>query len=93
MPKYYQFKVANCFLYFTSKCVVEAMHVHASKDGKLQEHGSANFFVKGNGDSVATNTGDLNEREIRLIKLFIKERYLEMYEKWSEYSQNGFYNK
>lgn len=93
MPKYYQFKVANCFLYFTSKCIVEAMHAHASKDGKLQEHGSAKFFVKGNGDSVATNTGDLNEREIRVIKLFIKERYLEMYEKWSEYSQNGFYNK
>lgn len=93
MPKYYQFKVANCFLYFTSKCVVEAMHAHASKDGKLKEHGSAKFFVKGNGDSVVTNAGDLNEREIRVIKLFIKERYLEMYEKWSEYSQNGFYNK
>ena len=73
MPKYYQFKVANCFLYFTSKCVVEAMHAHASKDGKLQEHGSAKFFVKGNGDSVVTNTGNLNEREIRVIKLFIKE--------------------
>ena len=36
-------------LYFTSFCVVECMHVHAS-DSKLTEGGSAKFFVKNNGD-------------------------------------------
>ena len=30
MPKYYGFKVSGYFLLFTSKCVVECMHVHAS---------------------------------------------------------------
>ena len=30
MPKYYEFKVAGYYLYFTSFCVVECMHVHAS---------------------------------------------------------------
>ena len=45
MPKYYDFKVAGYYLYFTSFCVVECMHVHAS-DSKLTEAGSAKFFVK-----------------------------------------------
>lgn len=35
MPKYYEFKVAGYYLYFTSFCVVECMHVHAS-DRKLK---------------------------------------------------------
>lgn len=30
MPKYYEYKVAGCFLYFTSKCIIECMHMHAS---------------------------------------------------------------
>lgn len=30
MPKYYEFKVAGYYLYFTSFCVIECMHVHAS---------------------------------------------------------------
>ena len=29
MPKYYEFKVAGYFLYFTSFCVVECMQFHA----------------------------------------------------------------
>ena len=57
MPKYYEFKVAGYFLYFTSFCVVECMHVHAS-DRKLTEAGSAKFFVKGNGDSILQNRGN-----------------------------------
>ncbi len=42
MPKYYSFKVFGYYLYFTSHCIVEAMHVHAS-DSKLTEAGSAKF--------------------------------------------------
>ena len=74
MPKYYEFKVAGYYLYFTSFCVVECMHVHAS-DKKLTEAGSAKFFVKGNGDSVLQNKGILTDREISKIQAFIKENY------------------
>ena len=47
MPKYYEYKIAGYYLYFTSYCVIECMHVHAS-DRKLTEAGSAKFFVKDN---------------------------------------------
>lgn len=90
MPKYYEFKVAGYYLYFTSFCVVECMHVHVS-DKKLTEAGSAKFFVKGNGDSVLQNKGILTDREISKIQAFIKENYEKMYEKWAQYSENGFY--
>ena len=90
MPKYYEFKVAGYYLYFTSFCVVECMHVHAS-DKKLTVAGSAKFFVKGNGDSVLQNKGILTDREISKIQAFIKENYEKMYEKWAQYSENGFY--
>ena len=50
MPKYFDFKVYGYYLYFTSKCIVECMHVHAS-DTRLTEAGSAKFFVKANGDT------------------------------------------
>ena len=90
MPKYYEFKVAGYYLYFTSFCVVECMHVHAS-DKKLTEAGSAKFFVKGNGDSVLQNKGILTDREISKIQAFIKENYEKMYEKWAQYREHGFY--
>ena len=51
MPKYYEYKVCGYYLYYTSHCVIEAMHVHAS-DRKLTEAGSAKFFVKSNGDTT-----------------------------------------
>ncbi len=90
MPKYFQYKVAGYFLYFTSYCIVECMHVHAS-DRKLTEAGSAKFFVKDNGDTVVQNRGILSDRELKSIKEFIKENYLIMYKKWAEYSKEGFY--
>ena len=46
MPKYFSFKVCGYDLYFTSHCVVECMHAHAS-DEELTEAGSAKFFVRG----------------------------------------------
>ena len=78
-------------MYFTSHCVIECMHVHAS-DRKLTESGSAKFFVRENGDTVLQNRGILNDREIRIIQGFIKQNYQEMYLKWAEYSSEGFYN-
>lgn len=64
MPKYYEYKIAGYYLYFTSYCVIECMHVHAS-DRKLTEAGSAKFFVKDNGDTLVQNRGILNERDTK----------------------------
>lgn len=92
MPKYYEFKVAGYYLYFTSFCVIECMHVHAS-DRKLTENGSAKFFVKDNGDAVVRKRGILNDREMAKIQSFIKDNYKEMYLKWSQYSNNGYFSQ
>ena len=86
MPKYYDFKICGYYLYFTAHCIIECMHVHAS-DRKLTEAGSAKFFVKSNGDTIVENQGMLTDREI------IKDNYKEMYLKWSEMSENGFYGQ
>ena len=92
MPKYYEYMVAGYYLYFTSYCTVECMHVHAS-DRELTEGGSAKFFVKDNGDTILQNKGRLNDREVLKIQKFIKNTYREMFMKWSEYSKKGFYQK
>jgi len=90
MPKYYQDKIYGYYLYFTSFCTVECMHVHAS-DKKLTEEGSAKFFVKDNGDTVVQKQGILNDREVNKIQAYIKKNYKDMYKKWAEYSHEGFY--
>ena len=92
MPKYYEFKVAGYYLYFTSHCVVEAMHVHAG-DAKHHESSAAKFFVKNNGDSVLQKQGVLNDREVAEIRDFIKENYVDMYKKWKKKSAEGFYGE
>lgn len=92
MPKYYDFKICGYYLYFTVHCIIECMHVHAS-DRKLTEAGSAKFFVKSNGDTIVENQGMLTDREMRKIQAFIKDNYKEMYLKWSEMSENGFYGQ
>ncbi|MCD8118911.1 MAG: DUF4160 domain-containing protein [Lachnospiraceae bacterium] len=68
------------------------MHVHAS-DRSLTEPGSAKFFVRKDGSSIVQNRGILNDREIRQIQAYIKENYLEMYDKWARYSSMGFYGE
>ena len=66
------------------------MHVHAS-DEQLTEDLSAKFFVKAKGDTVLQKVGDLNPRQVSGIQQFIKENYREMYARWQEYSNTGFY--
>lgn len=90
MPKYYPFKVYGYYLYYTSFCIIECMHVHAS-DTKLSEGGSAKFFVRSDGSTVVQKQGVLTDIEVRKIQGFIKEHYLEMYELWKTDSDNGFY--
>ena len=90
MPKYYGYKVYGYYLYFTSHCIVEAMHAHAS-DRKLTESASAKFFVKADGETTVAERGALNDREIAGIRDFVKMHYQEMYLRWSEFSDQGFY--
>lgn len=92
MPKYYPFKVYGYYLYYTSFCVIECMHVHAS-DSKLSEGGSAKFFVRSDGSTLVQKKGALTDMEIRRLQGFIREHYLEMYEVWKTDSDNGFYEK
>ena len=92
MPKYYQYQIAGYYLYYTSHCIIECMHVHAS-DKKMTEAGSAKFFVNSDGSTVVQNRGILNDREIRIIQKFIRINYLDMYEKWSRDSDHGFFDQ
>ena len=92
MPKYYEYKVCGYYLYYTSHCIIEAMHVHAS-DRKLTEAGSAKFFVKKDGETTIENEGQLTDREIRMVREFIKDNYKEMYMKWAQKSDNEFYGE
>lgn len=92
MPKYYRDRIADHYLYFTSQCVVEAMHVHAS-DKKLTEYNSAKFFVRADGTTVLQKRGDLTDKQIRIIEKFIEANYLDMYKTWKDYSSKDFYNK
>ena len=90
MPKYYEFKICGYYLYFTSKCIVEAMHVHAS-DRKLTETSSAKFFVRSDGSSILQRRGDLKDREIGIISRFIQQNYLDMYKTWKDFGGKEFY--
>lgn len=92
MPKYTSDIVAGYTLYFTSKCVIEAMHVHASNK-TLSENGSAKLFVYENGDTKVEQYGMVNEQDMHKIQRYIKNNYLEMYKKWCQYSDTGFYEK
>lgn len=92
MPKYYEFKVYGYYLYFTSHCIIEAMHVHAS-DGKLTEQGSAKFFVRANGDTEVVERGRLSTRDAKRIQGFIKDNYLQMYARWAQRSNQGFFGE
>lgn len=43
------------------------------------------------GDTIVTERGILNDREIAVIRDFIKLHYQDMYLRWSEFSDRGFY--
>ena len=51
MPMYTPDKVCGHYLYFTSFCTIEAVHVHAG-DEQLSEPKSPKFFVRADGSSV-----------------------------------------
>lgn len=92
MPRYTSDVVAGYVLYFTSKCTIEAMHVHASK-GMQNVKGAAKLFVYENGDTKVERQGTINEIDMSVIQKYIKLNYQEMYEKWQTYGGKDFYKK
>ena len=66
MPKYFPFKIAGYYLYFTMACIVECIHAHAS-DAKLTESGSAKLFIKSDGDTIVQKRGTLSDKELAII--------------------------
>jgi len=92
MPKYTADIIAGYTLYFTSKCIIEAMHVHAS-DKEISERNSAKLYVYENGDTKVERQADVSKADMKLIQKYIKLNYKEMYKKWTNYSENGFYRK
>ena len=92
MPKYFPFKVAGYYLYFTMACTVECIHANAS-DRKLTEAGSAKLFIKPDGDTIIQNRGTVSDADMRTIQRYIKTNYLTMFEKWSQYSVHGYYGE
>ena len=67
--------------------------IQYTSDRKLTEAGSAKLFVKNNGDTTLERQGSLTDREVRKIRAFIKEHYKEMYLKWIEIADTGFYGE
>lgn len=66
------------------------MHVHAS-DKELTEARSAKFFVRADGSSKMEKRGDLTDRQVSAIQKFIKENYVEMYQRWKKYGGGDFF--
>ena len=90
MPKYTSDIIAGYTLYYTTKCIIEAMHVHAS-DSTLTEETSAKLFVKSNGDTVIQNWGTVNKHDMAKIQKYIKANHEQMYKVWRKRSENGYY--
>ena len=72
MPKYYPNKICGYYLYYTSFCIIECMHVHAS-DSRLTESFSSKLFVRISGTTVAQMQAALNDQELSNIKSFTNE--------------------
>ncbi len=65
MPKYYQDKICGYYLYFTSFCVIECMHVHASdRNVSFKELQNTRPFSFLNVQQTAGNQGFFESRQM-----------------------------
>lgn len=91
---YYPYKVAGCFLYFTSHCIIRAepFHAHASNE-EHSESASVKFFIHADGscDVMNNEPKKLSDKQISQIASFIAENYLEMYRLWQSRGGGEFY--
>ncbi|MCQ2209248.1 MAG: DUF4160 domain-containing protein [Paludibacteraceae bacterium] len=92
MVDYCRDKVGNCILYFTSECIVEAFHVHASHQPSKNRSTAAKFFVGEDGDTTVEQTGDLKAAEIAAIRKYIKKNHVEMHKTWKRFATTDYYN-
>lgn len=90
MPKYTNEKIGGHYLYFTSSCCKEPMHIHAS-NRSLKKAGSAKFFVMRGGDTFVAEKGTLSSREINQIKEYIRFHQKDMYDLQAQKSSIGFW--
>lgn len=90
MKNTYRYK--GYYVYFTSKCLIEAFHVHSGKYKKRS--GSAKFFIRANGDTVIASKGRLSDKTVAEIQDYIKSNYRDIYKDWlASGGTPGFYNK
>lgn len=68
------------------------MHVHAS-DKILSSTNSAKLYVYDNGDTLVQHKGMVSDTDMKLIQEYIKLNHEQMYKKWKNYSENGYYKK
>ena len=78
MPKYYDYKVAGYYLYFTSHCIVEAMHVHAS-DRKMPWN-YRKLFDSAMGGAAMLSCDELERRTMALSGIRQKQYYYKVLE-------------
>lgn len=90
MPNYFKDKVSGYYIYFTSKCIVEAMHAHANNKGPIPS-GSAKFWVYEDGTSKLVEKGvcPLSKKDIAEIQNHIYLNFERMKTMWAEFACDG----
>lgn len=84
------FRCGEYYVYFTSKCLIEAFHVHAGKDKK--QKGSAKFYVMSDGSSTIEKTGRLSKKTLTTLQKYIKSNHKKIYQSWIEHNGTpGYY--
>lgn len=65
-----------------------------NKNGEVLETNMDDIeIVKGNGDTVVKEQGVLTDKELRIIREFVKDNYQDMFLVWSKMSNQGFYGE
>lgn len=90
MPKYFTFKICGYYLYFTTSCIDEPIHIHIS-DTKLSEKGSAKLWLHCDGTTTIQNSGTISDRDMNMIRKFIHKNINTIENKWKEHSNNTNY--
>ena len=92
MPDYTKDKIAGCYVYFTSDCVVEAFHAHA--DPKRSKRTAARLYIRADGSVHIGTQGRLTDFQLREVIKYIRRNYKDMYAKWlSKGGTPGYYER
>lgn len=83
IPKYVKGKVTGYYLYFTSSCLSEPIHTHAS-DSKLKEGGSAKLWIHKDGSSTIQNKGICSDKELKIMQKYITNNIAIFIDTWKD---------